>query len=475
MYDGRELVGQSPAKLRRLWGREMAMVFQDPMTSLNPVVKIGRQLTEGLTQNLGMSKKEAKELAIAGLRSVGIPSPERRFDEYPHQLSGGMRQRVGIAIALACGPKLLFADEPTTALDVTVQAQILDLLQEQQRERFMAMILVTHDLGVVANRADEIAVMYAGQIVEKAPALEPVLGRAHALHRGAAQLDPEAHRPEPHPAAGDRRAAAGPHLPADGLPVLAPLPLRAGQVPPGDAAARRGHTRPPVPLLVPGRRVGGGARAGRTVRPPTSTPGSGPLDQAAPKQKLFEPRPTGAEGRLMAGSGTAHLRAPDAALLRVENLVVEYPSARGREGPRGHRHQLRRAAGRDARPRRRVGLRQVDHRQGDHPDAPPTAGRVLFDGNDLASLAGEDLRKVRPRLQMIFQDPISSLNPRRKVGDIVAEPLAIWNEGTPEDRHAPGRRGARERRASTPRCPSRSGPTSSPAASASASASPGPS
>ena len=150
-------LGESPTKLRRLWGREMAMVFQDPMTSLNPVVKIGRQLTEGLTQNLGMSRKEAKELAIAGLQSVGIPSPERRFDEYPHQLSGGMRQRVGIAIALACGPKLLFADEPTTALDVTVQAQILDLLQEQQRERFMAMILVTHDLGVVANRADEIA------------------------------------------------------------------------------------------------------------------------------------------------------------------------------------------------------------------------------------------------------------------------------------------------------------------------------
>jgi oligopeptide/dipeptide ABC transporter ATP-binding protein len=172
VYNGRELMGQSPKELRSIWGSEMAMVFQDPMTSLNPVVKIGRQLTEGPIHNLGTSKSEAKELAIAGLTAVGIPSPERRFDEYPHQLSGGMRQRVGIAIALACGPKLLFADEPTTALDVTVQAQILDLLQEQQRERFMAMILVTHDLGVVANRADEIAVMYAGQIVEKAPAID---------------------------------------------------------------------------------------------------------------------------------------------------------------------------------------------------------------------------------------------------------------------------------------------------------------
>jgi len=171
VYDGKELLSRSPRQMRDIWGREMSMVFQDPMTSLNPVVKIGRQLTEGLTQNLGVGKGEAKELAVAGLKAVGIPSPDQRFDEYPHQLSGGMRQRVGIAIALIGGPKLLFADEPTTALDVTVQAQILDLLQEQQRERFMAMILVTHDLGVVANRADEIAVMYAGQIVEKASAI----------------------------------------------------------------------------------------------------------------------------------------------------------------------------------------------------------------------------------------------------------------------------------------------------------------
>jgi peptide/nickel transport system ATP-binding protein len=147
----------------------MAMVFQDPMTSLNPVMRIGKQITESLRFHLDVSKDYADETALALLRSVGIPEAERRLREYPHQLSGGMRQRVMIAIALACGPKLLFADEPTTALDVTVQAQILDLLQQQQRERFMAMVLVTHDLGVVAGRADDIAVMYAGRIVEKAP------------------------------------------------------------------------------------------------------------------------------------------------------------------------------------------------------------------------------------------------------------------------------------------------------------------
>ncbi len=172
-YDGREISDYSEDQMRAIWGSEMAMVFQDPMTSLNPVLKIGRQITESLRQHLHMDKDEATETAIALLSSVGIPEPSVRIDEFPHQLSGGMRQRVTIAIALACGPKLLFADEPTTALDVTVQAQILNLLQKQQRERHMAMILVTHDLGVVAGRTDEIAVMYGGQVVEKAPT--PVL------------------------------------------------------------------------------------------------------------------------------------------------------------------------------------------------------------------------------------------------------------------------------------------------------------
>jgi peptide/nickel transport system ATP-binding protein len=139
------------------------------MTSLNPVMKIGKQLTEPLFLHLDMDKADAKETAIALLSSVGIPEPAQRVNEYPHQLSGGMRQRVMIAIAMACGPKVLFADEPTTALDVTVQAQILNLLQQQQAERHMAMVLVTHDLGVVAGRTDEIAVMYAGKVVEQAP------------------------------------------------------------------------------------------------------------------------------------------------------------------------------------------------------------------------------------------------------------------------------------------------------------------
>jgi peptide/nickel transport system ATP-binding protein len=167
-FEGREIGKADTEEMRSYWGTQMSMVFQDPMTSLNPVMRVGNQITESLRYHLDVTKDYANETALALLQSVGIPEAERRLREYPHQLSGGMRQRVMIAIALACGPRLLFADEPTTALDVTVQAQILDLLQSQQRERFMAMVLVTHDLGVVAGRADNTAVMYAGQIVEYA-------------------------------------------------------------------------------------------------------------------------------------------------------------------------------------------------------------------------------------------------------------------------------------------------------------------
>jgi peptide/nickel transport system ATP-binding protein len=168
-FDGTEIGDLSPRQMRRYWGAHMAMVFQDPMTSLNPVMKIGNQITESIHTHLDVTRSFADELALSLLESVRVPDPERRLHEYPHQLSGGLRQRICIAVALACGPQLLLADEPTTALDVTVQAQVLDLLEKQQRERYMAMILVTHDLGVVAGRADEVIVMYAGQVVEKAP------------------------------------------------------------------------------------------------------------------------------------------------------------------------------------------------------------------------------------------------------------------------------------------------------------------
>jgi len=168
-YDGQDITNLPKDEVREFWGTGMAMIFQDPMTALNPVRRIGSQLTESLTVRLGMNKKDAKEKAIELLKRVRIPDPEAMLRKFPYQLSGGMRQRIMIAIAVSCQPKLLFADEPTTALDVTVQAQVLELLTELRTEENMAMILVTHDLGVVAGHTDKIAVMYAGDVVEYAP------------------------------------------------------------------------------------------------------------------------------------------------------------------------------------------------------------------------------------------------------------------------------------------------------------------
>jgi oligopeptide transport system ATP-binding protein len=172
LFDGRDLTKLSDRQLEDVRGRQVAMIFQDPMTSLNPTFRIGSQITETLRRHLDMNKDAARKRAIELLEEVGIPDAAGRLDDYPHQFSGGMRQRVMIAIALSCNPALLIADEPTTALDVTIQAQILDLLERLREEHEMAMIIITHDMGVVAEAADDVAVMYAGQIVEQAAVLE---------------------------------------------------------------------------------------------------------------------------------------------------------------------------------------------------------------------------------------------------------------------------------------------------------------
>jgi peptide/nickel transport system ATP-binding protein len=201
IFDGQDIVRIDPERLRKLRGRSLAVVFQDPMTSLNPVLTIGTQLIETLQEHLELDGLAAKKRSVELLTAVGIPAPEQRLGQYPHQLSGGMRQRVAIAIALSCEPKLLIADEPTTALDVTIQAQILDLLAREQRRRNMAMIIITHDLGVVAGRTDEVAVMYAGRIVERAPT--PALFKkmrmpyTQALLAAIPRIDAAPHTPLP--------------------------------------------------------------------------------------------------------------------------------------------------------------------------------------------------------------------------------------------------------------------------------------
>ncbi|MGE0129141.1 MAG: ABC transporter ATP-binding protein [Blastocatellales bacterium] len=190
LFEGRDLLKLSAAEMRSIRGDDIAMIFQDPMTSLNPVYTVGEQIAEAIRLHRKVSKKEAWNQAIEGMRDVAIPAPEARATSYPHEMSGGMRQRVMIAMALACDPKLLIADEPTTALDVTIQAQILELLTELREKRNLALLLITHDLGVVAETSDRVAVMYAGKIVEQATAREMFARPRHPYTEGLLRAVP---------------------------------------------------------------------------------------------------------------------------------------------------------------------------------------------------------------------------------------------------------------------------------------------
>jgi oligopeptide/dipeptide ABC transporter ATP-binding protein len=195
LYKGRDLLKLSEPEMQRVRGREIAMVFQEPMTSLNPVLTIGRQLTEGLEIHLGMKGAAAQARAVELLGMVGIPDPARRLAQYPHHFSGGMRQRMMIAMALACNPSLILADEPTTALDVTIQAQILELMKDLSRRLKVAMLIITHNLGVVARYADRVNVMYAGRIVEQASAREIYANPRHPYTLGLLRSVPRLDEP----------------------------------------------------------------------------------------------------------------------------------------------------------------------------------------------------------------------------------------------------------------------------------------
>ncbi len=189
-FKGTDLLKLDTESMRRLRGREMAMIFQEPMTSLNPVLTVGYQIAEVMTTHLGLSKRDAFDRALELLRDVKIPSPEIRIKEYPHQMSGGMRQRVMIAMAIACNPSLLIADEPTTALDVTVQSQILQLLHGLRKDRGMSLLLITHDLGIISENADRVAIMYAGRLMELAEARELFSNPGNPYTRGLLESIP---------------------------------------------------------------------------------------------------------------------------------------------------------------------------------------------------------------------------------------------------------------------------------------------
>lgn len=244
MFGGRDVLRMSTVESKHFWGTEMAMVFQDPMTSLNPVKRIGVQLTESMRFHLGLNASKARSKGLDLLAQVGIPDPVRRLDQYPHELSGGMRQRVTIAIALSCEPRLLIADEPTTALDVTVQKQILDLLDQLQAERGMSMILITHDLGVVAGHADRVALMYAGQFVESASTEDMFHGTLHPYAEALLASIPRVEHPS--------------HTRLDAIPGRPP---NMASPPPGCRFAPRcSHVRDECAVTMPQLTTGGSER-----------------------------------------------------------------------------------------------------------------------------------------------------------------------------------------------------------------------
>ena len=238
IFEDQDLLKLSEPEMRHVRGARIAMIFQEPMTSLNPVFTIGSQIGEAVRLHQHTNRAETRNRTIEALRMVGIADPERRIDDYPHQLSGGMRQRVMIAMALSCNPRLLIADEPTTALDVTIQAQILDLIRELQVRLGLAVILVTHDLGIVSEYADDVTILYAARVMEQAPSAELFQKSAQPVHPRIARIDSRHRRQPPPPLAGDSRFDSERAESARGLQVSSAMPARNSSMLRGGAAAR---------------------------------------------------------------------------------------------------------------------------------------------------------------------------------------------------------------------------------------------
>jgi oligopeptide/dipeptide ABC transporter ATP-binding protein len=442
--DGKELTAMPEADLRAVRGNEIGTIFQDPMTSLNPTMTIGRQIAEAVVLHKGMSKKDAMERAAEVLSLVGMPNPRERLGDYPHQLSGGLRQRVMIAMALACEPKLLIADEPTTALDVTIQAQILSLLDDLRANLGMAILLITHDMGVIAGHSDRTIVMYAGQIIESA-GTERLFEDVHhpyteALLASIPQLDQDK----------TQRLYAVPGLPPDLSRRLVACRFN----PRCRYATDICHEQEPVltqgdhsfacfhPVSENAEELAG---TGKLDNPeesavPLLAVATGALE-ANGSQPVAAPGPARASAP---GEVPEHHEAPPARVaLQLRGACKEYPVTAGAvmqrrvgavQAVRGVSLELREAetlgvvgesgCGKSTLGRLIVGLER------------PTTGQVLLDGKDLVRLRGAELRRAHRNLQLMFQDPYSSLDPRMRVGSIVREPLVVQEIGTPTQQRA---------------------------------------
>ena len=361
---GRDLLAMSQREISAVRGADMAMIFQEPMTSLNPVLRVGDQVSEAILRHQRVSRAEARAKTVALFREVGIPDPERRLDAYPHELSGGQKQRVMIAMALSCDPKLLIADEPTTALDVTIQAQILELLRTLRDRRGMAMLFITHDLGVIAEIADHVAVMYRGKLVEYGEVTQIFDQPRHPYTRGLLACRPRLDTPYTAlPTVDDfMEAIPGP----EGVTLVAREMTDARR-----AALHAPRVRPPAPetLLTV---------EGLTVRYPLGRDWFGRVNRwfTAVDDVSFTIR-------------------------RGETLGLVGESGCGKT-----------TTGRAI-------LRLVE----------PTAGIVRFDGQDVRAMAPAALRALRRRIQIIFQDPYASLNPRMTVEAALTEPMAVHGVG----------------------------------------------
>lgn len=356
LFDGKDLLSLSESQMRHIRGNKISMIFQEPMTSLNPVFTVGDQIAEALILHQNMNRKAALARAVELMDQVGIPNPKERVNSYPHEMSGGQRQRVMIAMAIACEPDLLIADEPTTALDVTIQKQILDLLADLQKKSGMSVLFITHDLGVIADIADEVVVMYRGEIVEKGSSLNIFTKPQHPYTKGLLACRPTLDK--------------SPHR----LPTVSDFMTEDGK--------ERSFT--------------GELGKEKVHRPLTS---SNPVLMEVKNLSKHFPLKTG-----LFGGVKSWVKAVD---------DVSFKVYRGRTlGLVGESGCGKTTLGRTI-------LRLVE----------PTMGQIIYNGVDITKLSGEELRAMRRKIQIIFQDPYASLNPRMTVGAAIMEPMVIHKLG----------------------------------------------